>query len=83
MLASGFKKQFVVTEQIFVYNVCLQLCFSEKGKKTHETFHIFETFHILKMNAHFEKEPHFENESIFLEKWKAINPFFKKTATSK
>ena len=29
----------------------------------------------LKMNAHFEKEPHFENESIFLEKWKAINPF--------
>ena len=32
----------------------------------------------LKMNAHFEKEPHFENESIFLEKWKATNPFLKK-----
>ena len=34
--------------------------------------------HILKMNAHFEKEPHFEDESMFLEKWKAINPFLKK-----
>ena len=27
------------------------------------------------MKAHFEKEPHFENESMFLEKWKVINPF--------
>ena len=32
--------------------------FSEKGKKTHKTFHI------LKMKAHFEKGPHFENESL-------------------
>ena len=38
---------------------CLQLCFSEKGKNTHETFHI------LKMKTHFEKEPHFENGSSF------------------
>ena len=32
-------------------NLCLQ-CLSEKGKKTHETFHI------LKMKTPFEKEPH-------------------------
>ena len=41
-----------------------------------EKYH--KTFYISKMKAHFEKEPHFENESIFLEKWKAINPFLKK-----
>ena len=63
--------------------------FSEKGKKKlTKPFPCLELFHWkwmpieneceLKMNAHFEKEPHFENESIFLEKWKAINPFLKK-----
>ena len=40
-------------------NVCLQLCFLEKGKKPHETFHI------LKMKTPLEKEPHFENENTF------------------
>ena len=27
------------------------------------------------MKAHFKKETHLENESMFLEKWKVINPF--------
>ena len=33
------------------------------------------------MKAH--SETHFENENMFLEKWKVINPFLKKTAISK
>ena len=36
-----------------------KIVFSEKGKKTHETFHI------LKMKTLFEKEQHFENENTF------------------
>ena len=57
--------------------------FSEKGKKDSRNLsHVWNFFieneRALKMNAHFKKEPHFENESIFLEKWKAINPFLKK-----
>ena len=67
---------------VFVYKWVFTV-FRKKEKKTHETFPMFETFS-LKMNAHWKwtriskKEPHFENESIFLEKWKAINPFLKK-----
>ena len=78
---------------VFVYKWVFTV-FRKKEKKTHETFPMFGTFSLkmnahwkwmptenecaLKMNANFEKEPHFENESIFLEKWKAINPFLKK-----
>ena len=54
----GWVAKWVLTANIFVYN-CVVL---EKGKKTHETFHI------LKMKTHFKKEPHFENENMFLEK---------------
>ena len=54
-------------------NIIAHRSFSEKGKKTHETFHIFEIFHILKMNEHFEKEPHFENER-FEGAWKFVKP---------
>ena len=74
---------------VFVYkwtDFCKQTSvysFSEKGKKDSRNLsHVWNFFieneRALKMNAHFEKEPHFENESIFLEKWKAINPFLKK-----
>ena len=59
--------------QTFVSWLCLQLSFSERWKKIHETFltvftfwekspfwkwmHISKKNYILKMNAHFEKEP--------------------------
>ena len=52
---------------IFFFQICLQLCFSIRGKNnTHESFHILKMkAHILKMKAHFEKETHFGNESSF------------------
>ena len=54
-----------MTVQIFVYNVYLQMCFSVKGKKTHETFHIFETSHFENERAFQKKQTHFENERTF------------------
>ena len=39
-------------------NVCLQLCFSEKGKKQSWNLSHFE------IESAFQKEPHFENESF-------------------
>ena len=78
------QKLFLVTVQIFVKSAdfCLQLCFSERWKKTSRNLsHHFHILISLKMNAHFQKELHFENErtsrkrttfwngSVCLEKW--------------
>ena len=73
---------------VFVYKWVFTVFRKKEKKKLTKPFPCLELFHWkwmpieneceLKMNAHFEKEPHFENESIFLEKWKAINPFLKK-----
>ena len=43
--------------------ICLQLCFSERQKNPHETFHNSKKNCILKTNAH--SEIHFENERVF------------------
>ena len=71
-------KQFVATEQIFVYKFIVYN-FRKKEKNSRKPFtlwkwkHIMKESHILKMKAH--SETHFENENIFLEKCKLINPF--------
>ena len=67
---------------VFVYKWVFTFFRKKEKKDSRNLSHVWNFFieneRALKMNAHFEKEPHFENESIFLEKWKAINPFLKK-----
>ena len=50
---------------VFVYKLCLQLCFSERWKKPHETFPISKKNFSLKMNANLKKELCIENERTF------------------